>query len=721
MPPLSFSARPSLNFIFGHQLATPKAPTEAGSTAPTTDERPVSSDLSKFLNPVEGKKEPEQKSVPKFTIDLNGRSNESVLKSPPEDARNKADPGKKAADDESESYVEINMATDSQQDDTENLNEADLDSVKKQLNERAEQSQKGTFSLGATERTTDTKDPASARQRQLEDLVERMRADMSQYRTVVEQNNLAIKEMNEEYERTKERYAEEMAEAKEKTKKAADEVQTKQEECATLKDRVKELSVVIARAGGQLAEARAGLKSYAEFGKEAAKIASDPNMIDGERLVKYQLSINYACQLSHKFNLAKIDDTLKYMKEFAAPETRPMHEKSYSVPPPIPLIPAAAFRTPNKYEHLLKHLKAETAVLSQQATELERVMGTMPPEPVSARIPGKDLCWGIKEVVTARSERDNWQNMYTGLEGRYNELLSQPISQAKMGRLAQILAHLPKRRKEAKASEETAIQEQVARLKDEIANNEDQFKMREEELQRLISELTNKLAEKEEERSGAERETVELRKKAEELLDIIRLKDQQLETLRRDLDMARQQLESLLSRLDRAAVESHSKDLEFVERMREVKTMFTDMREEKQGKQAEILVLRQRCAELEKLVAGLRTTLAAAQTQIKGLSEQNRGFESRFERYMNPVDGFRALISLANLVLGKAKSSPQLSTKDKQMINDIFTGGAKEMLEEITRLQQEGKAMREELRRLLSDRTGLRTMLEVSLRLDEFR
>ncbi len=718
--PLTFTARPNLNFIFGHQLAsTPKGSTRqptlvhsgTASTFRTVDDHVERPDLCKFLNPLEPK---EDREIPKLTINLNdydetnGKSTDNnnatsdqVDNETDANANNNKAGGAKEADD-AEPYVEIDMASDSQQDGSDELSDGDLEIVKKQLNERAEISQKTTVTMkGTTEPPVEGKDQ-TAEQKKLEELVDKMRQDMLQYKAVVEQNNQTIKTMNSEYEKAKERYGEEIADLRERTEKAEKTAAEQTLECTRLKDRVKEFSSVLLRAAGQLSEVRGVLKTYTEVSNEAMRIVNDASILDAERLVKYQLTINYACQLSHKVNLTKLDETLKYIKELTTPAK--LAERTAASPHSQP--------AQSKYEHLLQHIRAENAVLYQQAAELEKVVGT---------IQGKkeeDVRRSIQEAVTVRTERDQWQQKYAELKEQYTRLLNRPTPQARVGKLAQILAYLPKRRREIRISEEKYVfelQVEINRLKKELADKDEQSRRREEELRQQINGLLSRLQEKENEKANMERENAALRQKVAELMGIIRLKDQQIAALRKDLELARQQIEDLLSRMDKLVLEAHNKDLAFAEKMKEMKGIFDEMRKEKEDKQKEIQLLRQRIAELEKLVASLRAALDAANAQIQSLTSENERLEIQLEKYMSPeaMDGFRALVMLANMILARTKRPPALSLKDRQLIKDIFDSNTREMLEEIGRLEQEGKIMREEIRKLLSERAVPRSAIKL--------
>ncbi len=550
----------------------------------------------------------------------------------------------------------------------------DMDSVKRQLNERAELSHKTTATLRQAEPTS--------RRGTIDDFAEQMR----QYRAVIEQNNRTIKDLSEEYQNAKERFAAELDIVKQELAEKSKETRERDRLIMEERGRAASMRTTLTMALQNVSDCRGTLKNFIDFSDESVKLMNDTRLIDQERLLKYQLSLNYVSQLARRVDIGRLDSLLRDMAAAVQGAAAPRPEPSTSVSSP---------QTPRKYTEQLQRLRAENFALTRQASELEQTMEKLPR--------GKDgACWEIYELVTARKEAETWKEKYLRLTERYESLLRKPTPQSKINKLAQILAYLPKRRREFRITEERTTKkliEELERLRQEMERREQEHRRREQELLKQIEDLTRRVAQ-------LEKENGELRRKIAELLGILRLKDELIAALRHDLDLARQQIAALLAKIDKLMEELRNKDMIFAEKMKEMKAIFEEMRREKEEKQKEIILLRNRVAELEAKVAELKAEIERLLAQIRDLTAENESLRGQLEKYMSPeaLDGFRAMIALANMVLARSKRPPPLSNTDKQLIKDIFDNGSREMLDEIARLEDELKVCKEELRRVLSER-----------------
>ncbi len=709
--PLSFEAKPGLNFVFGHQLvATPSNPTRQPLLKPYNSARdPVGKtakiDLSKFLTPAKpAQEDPEEKTPSDDDGDTpNGMPGGAAAKVEPLQ-QPQVEP--ESQESEGEQYVEVNMASDSESSENE-VNDKDLELVKKHLNERAE-TQKTTISLKTTADRTDrgpdtTATPASAasKQRQLEEFVEKMRDDIAQYRQIVEQNNAVIKAMNEDYKKAKEKYTADLDSLNRELSATKADLKVKTETLSKTES-------FLAEATKLISENRGVLKTIANMARDTLKIADDPALLDQERLVKYQLAANYASQVVQKIDFVKLDNFLKD-RDMSAPV-------GAAAKGPIATKISGKVGQ-QKYEQQLHKLKAENEVMSQQATELEKFMGAL--QHTSTARDSSGLCWGLQEVVTLRKEKDDLTMELKDVQEKYKKLLLRPIkATTNVNKLAQILAYLPKRKRELKIVEERRIREIYEGFEKERKGWEKEregYKAKITELGKTLNELLAKLAESGKHTEGVEKENTALKQKTVELLGIIKLKDDQLNSLRQDLELARQQLQELLNKIDKLIQDSHAKDLLFADKMREMKAIFEDMLKEKEQKQKEIILLTQRISDLEKLISELKAALCAAQAENDTLRQNNAQLLAELDEIRSPekVDGFKAMVALANMILARTKRPPPLSQQEKDAIKHVFEGHISELLEEIGNLRDEGKFLREELRKCIAEKNIPRSLVRL--------
>ena len=319
----------------------------------------------------------------------------------------------------------------------------------------------------------------------------------------------------------------------------------------------------------------------------------------------------------------------------------------------------------------------------------------------------EEICAGISRMLSARKEKDECEIKYKKLKDEYESLANKPVGQHKIMKLAQILVYLPKREKELRITEETRVlnlQSDVSRLEETAAEHQ----KKEAEYQRRVNELLRLLAAALHEKGAKENENENLRRKIAELFGILRVKDQQGEALRVDLDLARQQIEALLAKVDKLAEMLRNKELVFADKMQEVKAIFEEMRGEKEDKQKEVMLLTQKSHDLETRYGELKNALNESSEQNLRLVSENSALnlKQQFSQYMSPeaLDGFRALVSLANMILARAKRPPALSASDKQLIKDLFEGRTGELLEEISRLELSAKRYIRELRRVIGEK-----------------
>lgn len=214
-----------------------------------------------------------------------------------------------------------------------------------------------------------------------------------------------------------------------------------------------------------------------------------------------------------------------------------------------------------------------------------------------------------------------------------------------------------------------------------------------------------------------QKEKAELKKRLIILEGMKNLEEGQLKEITEQLEAANEQNRMLAKKLSDSKLETHKNDIIFGQKMVELQGIFKEtlnekennykivleeLNKQKEEKQYQIIQLQGKCSDLEKALANSESLLR----QIEELTSQNKALTEQLEKgsSVNSIDGFRALMSLANMILGRTKRPPAISIKDKQLIREIFDTNTEAMLEEVGTLQQEGKLYREELRKLLAEK-----------------
>jgi len=680
--PLTFEVNPSVKFIFGHQLMgtqllqTTRQPLlkQYNSVKSESNKTPTI-DLTKYISQPKN----EQKNN---SANLAKQSEPEVIKFTEKSEE------KPNSDSEEEQYEEINMASENSSDEND-VNEMDLDLVKRHLNEQAE-TQKTTISLKTVDDRIDTGFGLNNnvnKQRQLEGFIEKLREDIIQYKKIVEQNNGIIKNMNEEFNNTKEKYSAELELLRE-------ELETYKENENVNKKFISSFKELIPMIILTLGENKSVFKTLNTISQDISQIALDPKLLDQERLVKYQFSTNYLSQVIQKINIAKITDLIQTIKKFDSDSQNSN------------LLATPSRNSVNKYEHQLEKLKAENDILTKQASELEKVMKNIQ-QSRTARDSG--ICWSLQEVLQLRKTNEELQNKLDEMSKKYQAILLKPVKPSNIKKLSEILAYIPKRCKQLKIIDEKYnfdVKLEYQNTIKKLESEKDALKSQIQNLEDKIKNLLEKLSNYESENSKLSNENSIMKRQLIELIGIIKVKDEQLQNLKRELEKLKAQLSDLLAKIDKMAKEAYAKDKLFVEKMRDMKEMFDELLKEKDAKIQEIKVLAQKIADLEKIISDLKRELERLKIENENLFNNNDVLTREIERLKSPesLDGFRAMVSLANMILARTKRPPPLSQKDKDLIKDIFSGNVGELLEIIGKSEQENKILKEEVRRGLADK-----------------
>lgn len=603
--PLSFSSKPCLNFMFGHQLAkSPPAPNskqQPNIQVPfllTARSSPKKS-LSKYLNPKPVKCE--------------------VRKIPEIPEKTEAD---KQAN-ETESYIEINMGDDPLSNNNDEITIEDLNLIKKHLNEKAaEISQKTTISIKSLEQPDSVQ--TCLKEKQCEELSKEGNGGSQKLK---EENNLLRK--------------------------------------------------LIEGALLQLTLCENTIRSYIDFTTELAKINNDPKIIDRERIVKYQVAFNYLTPPNGKKIINQLNAVINKLQRLSQAKKSEEQEE-------------------DKYGKQLTKIKEENKALIQQTAELEKEILLI--NNINLKN-AEELHCGIQDTINLRKEKDEWKE-------KYNELLKKNDPPLKINKLAAILAYLPKRRKIWEESTEIKATVKKQPEDETCANNM---------LQDKINELNTKLIELIKSLECSKKENADLLGKYTTIIGIVKLKDQQIDGLTKELNFAKQQIEELVKKLDQFASDIHNKDKNFAEKLTEFKGIFEEMKKEKEEKQKKIIEQQDKLKEYENNLNNLQEKIRQLEEEKKillneneKLNAENEKLNAEIEKYFSPeaIDGFQALVSLANMILARSNRPPSLSIKEKDLIQEIFNANIKVMLKEIDNLQQENKILKEELRNLVNQNNG---------------
>ena len=325
---ISFNTKPGLNFIFGRQIlsSTPKPSLPKQFVPESPKERTVKIDLSKYLNKTANDDELKNKELMNIQ-------------------------------EESRKFVEVNVGTDSE--DSE-YDEEDLQLIKKQLNEKAEQ-QKIPPSLKATEET-DIESTLKQKESNI-DLI-KLNEDLEKYKQT---NELLKSEIN----LIKANHLSEMKKNIEKKEAYIEIIKNLLNKCAD-----------------ELNNNKTILKTIIDLIKDAAAITNNPSLKDSERLIKYQFITNYETQIISRINLNKIDELIKSI----------MKKEGNTI---------------NKYKEQIERIKAENQLLSTQTDELEKAMGTI-------NMIQTAPCWGSEDYINVRKERDLYKTKLNKLNEKHN-------------------------------------------------------------------------------------------------------------------------------------------------------------------------------------------------------------------------------------------------------------------------------------------------------------
>ncbi len=546
------------------------------------------------------------------------------------------------------------------------------------------------------------------RERQLEGIIQKMRSEMEKYKKTTEQNATAWKTMQTELKSSAGRYMAEAQLYKADLDKIRQQLVTKERDCRDLKSTLQQQSDALSDAVKQLVDCKTAIKGFANFHLTSLKAMKNPETADKSLLVELKRIISETDEFSRLFNLPNMEQSIDAIVV--------QHHASDQQLSRASLSPSLALEKKTHYIDEIKELKDTNAILLEHILDLERAVGEIE---TTKAIRDTDLCWGIKEILSLCKEKEQLQNMHTQLKAKYDAYLRRPIQPAKISKLAQILAYLPKRRRKFVIQQESIVvelREEINRLKREMQRRDEEAKRRYDELLKRYNELWRRWNDLMDENARLRQENAELRRRIEELLGLLRLKDEQIEALKKDLELARLQMEQMRRQIDRLDSELKNKDLQFAEKMRELKQLFEAMRAEKEEKQREIAQLKERCSALERQIAELRGMLEKANRTIKDSEEDNGRLRDQLEKYLgtDSFDGLRALISLANMILARTKRPPPLSARDKQLIKDLFDVNTRGILDEIARLQDETKLYREELRKQMAQRETFANMLKAT-------
>eukprot|EP01022_Parablepharisma_sp_SALTPOND_P013497 TRINITY_DN180_c0_g1_i1.p1 TRINITY_DN180_c0_g1~~TRINITY_DN180_c0_g1_i1.p1 ORF type:complete len:679 (-),score=117.01 TRINITY_DN180_c0_g1_i1:2269-4305(-) len=531
------------------------------------------------------------------------------------------------------------------------------------------------------------------RERQLEGIIQKMRTELDKYKATIEQNTNAWRIMQCELKNTANNYMKQAEDVRAELEKLRSTYTKQQKELQRVKEDFFESNNYLNLAITHLSDCKNTLQGYQTYVSKSLNTVNS-GLTPQEKVNTLRKFLNDSNELSHFINM-------EALQEFV--DTLATHKENLNYRESIKesVQPITA-----KQEHELSELRTTNAILLEHALELERAIGEI--ESTKA-IRDADMCWGIKEILSLCKEKEQLQEMHNTLKSKYEAYLKRPIPPAKITKLAQILAYLPKRRRQFKAQQDTIVlelREEIKRLRKEMEKRDEENKRKYNDMVNRYNALMNQYVNLEGENSKLRLENAELRRKIEELLGLIKLKDSIIDSLKKDLEAAKEQIDKLLQEIEKLKNSARGKDMLFAEKMKEMKQMFEEMRKEKDDKQKEIILLREKIAKLEKELADLKAKLAKALEDLSTLTAENEGLKDEVDRYFSAgtLDGFRALISLANMILARMKRPPPLSTKDKQLIKEIFDANIKGMLDEIAKLQEESKIYREEMRKLLSQK-----------------
>jgi len=232
---------------------------------------------------------------------------------------------------------------------------------------------------------------------------------------------------------------------------------------------------MIERVIEQLKEDKSLLMTLIDLIKETAKITEDSKLLDQERILKSQFTINYALQITSNINLKNIE-TLITNLQLIFTNQKPLHN---------------SFK---KYEEQLNRIKTENAILSSKTCELKKAITNVQQ-------------WGVsKDVNESRREaliEERLKERVEALEKELSEANSELKEQSKRysRRVVDLEESFNKvmQEKEEIENENLLLNEKIAEALNEIQIKNKDIQMFNKELTTLREEyrkLSDKMNEK---------------------------------------------------------------------------------------------------------------------------------------------------------------------------------------------------------------------------------
>eukprot|EP00826_Nyctotherus_ovalis_P003657 TRINITY_DN10754_c0_g2_i4.p1 TRINITY_DN10754_c0_g2~~TRINITY_DN10754_c0_g2_i4.p1 ORF type:complete len:621 (-),score=152.66 TRINITY_DN10754_c0_g2_i4:70-1932(-) len=528
------------------------------------------------------------------------------------------------------------------------VGEEELEALKKELNDKAEQ--RLQMSLKETEPSHKTLVESAGIRKQAEGQMTQLNNPMNSQKT-----------MESEIESMKKRHYMEL-------NKLREEIGQKESLIIKYKD-------LLFKCNQEILQNKSTLKAFIELIKDGVKLSEETSLNDKELLIKYQLIFNYGSRILSKTNLHKIDELATSFNTLLEQPTE-MHKAK-------------------KYEDQIRKIKSENEVLSSQTIELEKCIGS---------IYQADACQGSEDYLSLRRERDLLKTKVEELETRFREQVDES---GNVERLAQILAYLPKRR--VKLRLELGDDKRVAEPKNESEKlniqKEEEYVKKIRELENKINELLNKL-------TIAAKDKGLNEKLKEEHTRSIKLKDEKISELDNEVQKLNADLIEAKAQTEKLTQDARKRDLTFAQQMTEVKGIFHEMRSEKERKQQELNTQQSLINSLKQHITELNTKLTQADNVVATLKNENEDLLKETERLKltSSSNEFKAMVTLANIILARSKNASSLSPKEVEMIKYLFNGNIRELLEEIDNLQKELKVLGEEVREIIASKGVIATI-----------
>lgn len=132
-----------------------------------------------------------------------------------------------------------------------------------------------------------------------------------------------------------------------------------------------------------------------------------------------------------------------------------------------------------------------------------------------------------------------------------------------------------------------------------------------------------------------------------------------------------------------------------------LKSLVKQIETEKQG---EIIFLRNKILRLESELSTASSNYQETLNKYSLLRKERDELKKELDKQSSAstADGFKALMTLANVVLARSSGTQAITSKEKKLIREIFDENTQEMLEEIVKQQNEVKRYKDALRRLIS-------------------